>query len=149
MGLYKLFSSDSLQSTENSFSPNCPTMKTFLFAFLLATFALAAVADLSDIDDDEVDEEYLMDISPRVIEEYRGIMDKIPGGTRFVAEMKKIGRLHKAVFLDPKKTWKEKVKEMMKIAKDTLPKGLLAFGRFGLKVAVETGLPLVIAYLGK
>merc|ERR1712002_1340515 len=76
-------------------------------------------------------------------------LDKIPGGTRFVAEMKKIGRLHKAVFLDPKKTWKEKVKEMMKIAKDTLPKGLLAFGRFGLKVAVETGLPLVIAYLGK
>merc|ERR1712198_379468 len=96
-----------------------------------------------------VHEEYLMDLSPRVIEAYRGVMDLIPGGRRFVDEMKEIGRQHKAVFLDSSLSFKQKVKKMMSIAKATLPKGLLAFGRFGLKVAVEKGLPLAIAAIGK
>merc|ERR1711875_26242 len=125
-------------------------MKTFLFAFTLVTLAFVATAHLDEIDDDEVDEEYgLNEIGEREILAMRGIMSMIPGGERFVEEVKEIGRQHKAVFLNPKLSWKEKVKEMMKIAKATLPKGLLAFGRFGLKVAVEKGLPLVIAAIGK
>jgi len=120
-------------------------MKCFLIAFALATFAFVATAELSDLDEDLVDDEIELDLSERALEEARGFMDLIPGGREFVEAMKIIGRMHKEVFLDPNLTFKEKVKDMMEIAKETFPAGLLAFGKFGLKIAVEKGLPLVIA----
>merc|ERR1712189_29117 len=95
--------------------------KCFLIAFALATFAFVATAELSDLDEDLVDHEIELDLSERALEEARGFMDLIPGGREFVEAMKIIGRMHKEVFLDPNLTFKEKVKDMMEIAKETFP----------------------------
>ena len=50
----------------------------------------------------------MKDLSPRVIEAYRGIMDLIPGGRRFVDEMKEIGRQHKVGSMGLMHSWLER-----------------------------------------